>query len=364
MLYDEKFISGLPEPEIGWKSPLVVYVVKEVNEQYKKFKIYLEDWFKKIDDEKKASYYSRLRSMDDKEFLAQIHELFVYDFCESLGEVDRDPELEHGKTPELLWDIGGQKALLDVVTLFDPEERGNSKAATDDLLNYLSQIEHYFNVCVSYENIDLHNLKRKKIKKSLTDYLDGLDYENINPDEELVLDDYGFTGVFIPVPRKNHQKKNISFAVLGPADNIEPSKSIEKRIKSKLAKYKWTGPLFVATCKSASFGVDWEDVAEILYGPPVIKFNPVTKEHFEVIGEGGLVMPRGGGMPLNTSLTGVLYCELEWGSGDLPRLIVMYLVNPYAKHPISLPIPSYPVIDEKVIRFEWSNTSNEDLGRD
>lgn len=148
MLYDEEFISGLPEPELGWKSPLVVYVAKEVNEQYKKFNIYIEDWFEKIDEEKKSSYYPRLRSMDDKEFLAQIHEFFVYDFCEGLGEVDIDLELEDGKTPELLWDIQGQKALLDVVTLFDPEERGKSKTAIDDLLNYLSEIEHYYNVCV------------------------------------------------------------------------------------------------------------------------------------------------------------------------------------------------------------------------
>ncbi|WP_255253903.1 hypothetical protein [Bacillus toyonensis] len=34
-------------------------------------------------------------------------------------------------------------------------------------------------------------------------------------------------------------------------------------------------------------------------------------------------------------------------------------MNPYAKYLISLSIPSYPAIDEKVIRFEWSNTSNE-----
>ncbi|OAH53857.1 hypothetical protein AWH48_11335 [Domibacillus aminovorans] len=361
MLYDDEFISKLPEPDKSWKSPLVVYVAKEVNEQYKKFKLYIEEWFQRIDEEKKASYYSRLRSLDDKEFLAQIHEFFVYDFCEGLGLVDLDPELEDGKTPELLWDIQGQKALLDVVTLFDPEERGKSKAAIDELLNYLSEIEHYYNICVWYENIDLHNLKRKNIKRALSDYLDGLDFENMKPEEELIMDDNGLVGTFIPVPRQDQQKKNISFAILGPAEGNEPNKSIEKRIKSKLSKYKWSGPMFVAICKSADFGVDWDDVAEVLYGPPIIKYNPVTREHVEVIGQGGLVMPRGGNAPKNTSLSGVLYCELKWVSGSLPELNVRYLINPYAKYPISLPIPSYPVIDEKVIRFEWSNTSNEDL---
>lgn len=355
MLYDDEFINGLPEHEKGWKSPLVVYIAKEVNERYKKFKIYIEEWFERIDEEKKASYYSRLRSMDDKEFIAQINELLVYDFCENLGEVDRDPELEDGKTPELLWDIQGQKALLDVVTLFDTEARGNSKKAIDDLLNYLSEIEHYYDVGVRYENIDLHNLKRKNIKRELIAYLDGLEFENIDPEEGLVMDDYGFVGLFVPVPRKNKQKKNLSFAILGPAEEIEPNKSIEKRIKSKLSKYKWPGPIFVAICKIADFGVDCDDVAEILYGPTIIKFDPVKKEHIEVIEPGGFVMPRGEGAPKNTSLTGVLYCELKWESGGLPELKVRYFINPFAKYPIFLPIPSYPVIDKKVIRFEWYN---------
>ncbi|WP_430489155.1 hypothetical protein [Rossellomorea marisflavi] len=352
MLYDEEFIKGLPEPEKSWKSPLVVYVAKEVSEQHKNFKNYLEKWYEKIDEEKKASYYSRLRSLNDKEFIAQIHEFFVYDFCEGLGEVDLDPVLEDGKTPELLWDIQGQNVLLDVVTLFDPEKKENSNAAVNELLNYLGEIEHYYDVCVSYENIVLHNLKRKKIKKALIDYLDGLDFNNIQSDEELIMDDYGFEGVFIPVPRKNYQKKNLAFAILGPAEGIEPNKSIEKRIKSKLSKYKWPGPMFVAICKSADFGVDYDDVVEVLYGPPIIKYNPVTKEHKEVLGQGGLLMPRGENAPQNTSLTGVLYCELKWGSGSLPELNVRYLINPYAKYPISLPIQSYPVIYGKEIRFE------------
>lgn len=170
--------------------------------------------------------------------------------------------------------------------------------------------------------IDLHNLKRKKIKKALIDYLDSLDFENIGPEEELVMDDFGYVGVFVPMPRNNRQKKNLSFAILGPAEGIEPNKSIEKRIKSKLTKYKWAGPMFVAICKSGDFGVDWDDVAEVLYGPPIKKYNPTTKEHFEVLGHGGLLMPRGESAPKNTSLTGVLYCEFKWPDGGLPKLQV------------------------------------------
>lgn len=80
--------------------------------------------------------------------------------------------------------------------------------------------------------------------------------------------------------------------------------------------------MFVAICKSGDFGVDWDDVAEVLYGPPIKKYNPTTKEHFEVLGHGGLLMPRGESAPKNTSLTGVLYCEFKWPDGGLPKLQV------------------------------------------
>ena len=145
-----------------------------------------------------------------------------------------------------------------------------------------------------------------------------------------------------------------------PTEDIEPVNAIEKRIKSKLAKYKWNGPVFVAVCKSADFGVDWYDVAEVLYGPIVISYNPSTKECLEIINTGGFVMPKGNNQPNNTSLTGILHCELEWGE-VLPTLKVKYLMNPFAKYPIRLPILSYPNVDDK-ITFEWGNEENEEIG--
>ncbi|WP_315111432.1 hypothetical protein [Clostridium intestinale] len=359
MLYDEEFINGLPNPEAGWKSPLVAYVAKEASEQHKRLKEYFESWYEELPPDKKASYFSRLRSLSDKEFLAQIFEFFVADFCKVLGNVEFNPTLEDGKTPELLWEIQGQSCLLDVVTSFDPKDKGETNRGINDLLNYLGSIEHYYNIGVEYKNIDIKNLKMRRIKKELIKYLDSLDYNGISPEDKLIIDDFGFCGTFIPALRVRKEKKPILFALMVSPKDVEPTKAIEKRIKSKLTKYKWNGPVFVAICKGADFGVDLDNVAEILYGQSVLIYNNVTKDYFETIDKGGFVMPRGSNPPNNTSLTGILYCEMKWGKG-LPTLQVKYLMNPFAKYPIQLSIPSYPRVYAGRIIFEWIN--NDDQG--
>ncbi|WP_214885516.1 MULTISPECIES: hypothetical protein [unclassified Exiguobacterium] len=351
MLYNDEFVSSLTEAEEFWKSPIVVCVAKEKNEKCKQLKNYIEKWFEKIDEDKKKSYSSRLKSLDDKVFLAQVSEFFVYEYCDRLGEIDLDPELKDGKTPELLWDIKGQKALLDVVTLFDNEKREKSNQAIDRLLNYLGKIEHYYNIIVYYENIDEHNIKPKKIKDTLIGYLDGLDLKNVEEQEELIIHDFGFVGGFIPIPKMKFIKDKIYFSLLGPIEEIEANNSIEKRIKSKLSKYKWGGPLFVAICNSASFGVDWEDVAEVLYGPSNLRYNSSTGEYELVRVEGGILLPRGRSEPKNTSLTGVLFCELKWKAEGELEFKVGHFLNPFAKYPITLPVCSYITIEKDKIVF-------------
>lgn len=356
MLYDDKFISSLPETEEAWKSPIVVHIAKEKNEQCKQLKIFIEQWFERIEGEQKKSYSTRLKSLDDEVFLAQLSELFVYDFCDKLGEINRDPELDNGKTPELIWNIQDNRALLDVVTLFDNDERGKSNDAIDYLLNYLGKLEHYYNLSIEYENIDRPTLEPKKIKRKLIKYLDCLDFQNIKDGEELKIDEFGFAGVFFPVCKPSYQKEKVRFlSLMGPSQEIQPNASISNRIRSKLKKYKWDGPLFVAICKSASFGVDWEDVAEVLYGPSLIRYNPKMEKHKTVLGEGGILMPKEKSAPKNTSLTGVLFCELAWRGGEMPEFKVGYFINPFAKYPITLPVCTYPTIEKDKVVFDWKH---------
>lgn len=119
--------------------------------------------------------------------------------------------------------------------------------------------------------------------------------------------------------------------------------------------------MFVAICKQADFGVEWEDVASILYGQFKVMYNPDIKKAINKLDETGLVMSKGKIPPNNTSLTGILHCELIWTEG-LPKLIVKYLMNPFAKYPVFLKIPSYPRVEEGKILFEWSNNPNQNIG--
>ncbi|MGO4107888.1 hypothetical protein [Paenibacillus sp. YAF4_2] len=362
MLYDLDFIQNLPEPEEGWKAPLVAYVAKSSTDKHASFKEFLEKCFNNIPDDQKPNYYSRLRSLDDKIFIAQANEFLVAEMCSMHGEVDFNPTLTNGQTPELLWTINESIGLLDVVTIFESEDTGQEGEEVDRLLNYLSDVEHFFDVGLWYQNIDRTSLKPSSIKKRLIQYLDNIDPDNIDPEEELIIEEDGFYGGFFISPKRdNTNKSKINFALLGPAQDVEPVKAIEKRIKSKLRKYKWDGPIFVAVCKAADFGVDWEEVAEVLYGPSVIHYNSKTREHEEVLGRGGLIMPKGSNPPLNSSLTGILHCEQNWNA-ELPTLTVKYLVNPFAKYPIQLPLPTYPNVENSLVRFEWKNRTKNDKG--
>ena len=207
MLYDEEFINSLPNPRIGWKSPLVAYVAKEACEQHRQLKIYIENWYEGLPERKKRSYFSRLRSINDKEFIAQIFEFFVADFCKSVGTIDFDPTLEDGKTPELLWEVEDHQCLLDVVTLFNKNDKDEADREIIILLNYLGTIQHYYNIGVKYKSINLKELKIKNIKKKLVGYLDALDYDRNSQYEELIIEDFGFVGSFTPMLNKLKEKK-------------------------------------------------------------------------------------------------------------------------------------------------------------
>ncbi|MFC0525908.1 hypothetical protein ACFFGV_20230 [Pontibacillus salicampi] len=360
-LYDKEFIESLPNLDGNWKAPYVVYVANGVTEKHKSMKAFIEDFYDSIPEDRKLDYYRRLRSQNDKEFLAQINEFLVAKFCSENGEIEFNPKLENGLTPELLWEINGQKVLLDVVTLFESEDIGKEQETIDHLLNYLSDVEHFFDVGIWYEIVDQKNYKPSGIKRKLIKYLDALDPTDVDPEEELVINSDGISGGFFISPKGNIETKSkIDFALLGPPRKIEPLKAIERRINSKLKKYKWEGPIIVAICKAADNGADWEEVAEVLYGPTIVRYDKKEGEYSECLGSGGILMPRGDSPPLNTSLTGILYCEQNWNE-ELPTLKIKYLINPFAKHQINLKIPSYPTVENERIKFDWINTQGEKL---
>lgn len=357
-LYDQEFVDTLP-PLKPWNTPAVVYVAREATPGHSNMKQFLETAFARVPDRKKAEVYARLRSLDDKTFIAQVFELYVADFCGRYGEVDFDPVLADDKTPDVLWSINGHNLILDVATVFDEEAAAEEIQAVNQLLGYLHQVEHYFHVLLDYDHIDLHNLRPSAIRDRLIQFLDSQDPNK--PDElELYYDGDGLTGRFSIVPRRDPTtRKPIAFAVMEPGRDIIPVPAIAKRIKSKVKKYKGHGPVVVALCKGGKHGLDWDDIATTLYGQTNISYDLRTKEPRIYIGPGGLVMPRGNLPPNNRSLVGVLYCNLMWDT-DEPNLQVYFLVNPFSETQISLPIPTYPVVEEGQIKFRWSDDHHQE----
>ncbi|MBO3444587.1 hypothetical protein [Clostridium sp. CCUG 7971] len=352
-LYDQDFINTLPEISGKWKAPLISYIAKEHNNYCKNLKNFIEQWYEKIEDKKKEDSYKRLRSQNDDELKAKINEFLVAEFCSSIGNIEFDPTIKDGKTPELLWFIDNKKALLDVVTLSPQEDVKKENHDIDILLNYLKNIESdKYNLIIHYDYIS-RGFKPKEIKLEIDRYLEKI-CDKSNYIEPLYIDKDYFRGEIDFIPRKSDDKRKVELGVSQPARMIEPVKSISKRIKGKLSKYKWDGPIFVAICSNSSFGCDWEDVAEVLYGKEIYDYNINTGETILKIDASGMVMPKSNGGILNTSLTGVLHCEII-NINDKPCLNVRYLKNPFSKYKVDINIPTYPKCDSEKIYFEWEN---------
>lgn len=353
-LYDDEFIKSLPTVDGKWKAPLISYIVSGKSEYNNNLRKLILEWYEKIPDNKKLDSYRRLRSTDDTELRAKINEFLVAEFCSNLGEIEFDPTIEEDKTPDILWRINKNLALIDVVTLSDEKNTKEEQHDIDNLLNYLKSVQNdKYDVIVEYENIN-RNLKKKEIKNIIERYLEQICKEEIKI-YTLPINRDDFNGIITFIPRKSTDTRNLEFGVSSPARCIVPLNSIRKRIKQKLSKYKWNGPVFVAICSNSSFGCDCYDVAEVLYGKETVSYNFETGETFLTIDGSGILMPDSKGKILNTSLTGVLHCEYV-SVDNTPKLKVKYLMNPFAKFKVDINIPTYPVLEGNKISFVWSNT--------
>lgn len=327
MLYDDDFCAELKSIKSSWKKPLVSYIASEETEEYKNLKILIEKWFSKICEDKKAEYSSRLKSLNDEIFIAQLFEFLVFEYCEAKYPLDIDPELDTGKTPEMIWHVHDDKVILDVVTLFDNKNDSQKVKLLDELINYLFEDVSNYSFGISFEDIDPSKLKKKKIKKELLHRAElG---ESLSKFE---IEEYGFKGEVEIIPKNKPGKTN--FFVQSMAKEIEPLKSIEKRIKSKVNKYKWDGALVVSICKNADFGADIDDIMEVLYGTTSYFYDPKSKKTNERINQDGLFTKQIDGKFQFTSLSGVLYCELVWN--EQPQIKVTYLENPNTKYKLNL----------------------------
>lgn len=363
MLYDEDFIRNLPQANGRWKTPLVVHVASENKVQYSNIRTLILKWYDRVRDDRKADYASRLRSLNDKEFMSQMMEFCVAELCECFGEVEFDPVLDDGRTPDLLWKIGDTRVLIDVVTLFESREDGADQQALEELISYLEKTSHYFDFMLFYDFIDRKAMKPKTVKQELMRYFDSLDPCFVGVDECCYVETDGFAGTLFP--RSKGVKSQVSrLGLMGPAMTVEPLKAIRERIREKLKKYgNWEGPVVVAVCKGTDFGVDWDDVASVLYGAINVQMNRSSGECQEFLGEGGLVMPYKGHAPNNRTLSGVLHCALGWSSDHL-QINGLFLENPHAKHPLDIGLPTYHpvIIRDRFVRFQWINNKGVELG--
>jgi hypothetical protein len=330
---------------------------------YSSARTLIEEYYRALPEGERNDVAQRLRSLDDDVFVAQLYEVYVSRFCAGMGEVFLHQALPDGKKPDIIWAVGGTRVVMDVVTMLGDKSSKVERRTIDDLLNYLGQIEHHFYVWVDYDEVDESCLQPSQVRSRLVAFLDRLDPAMTDEAEETVVLP-GFKATFAAIPRQNPEERQpIAFGVEEPARWIQPAKSVRGSVRKKTKKYgSATAPLLVAVCRGPSAdGVDWDDVATVLYGPVLYTPNVAAGSLHARLGPGGLVMPHGRPGPLNRSLTGVLHCA-PLRKGDEFGLQVRYLMNPYAERKLELPLPTYPTEDEGKYRFRWSTAPEIDPG--
>ena len=174
-----------------------------------------------------------------------------------------------------------------------------------ELIHYLFDDVSNYSFGITIEDINRSKLKRKLIKQELDKQAkSGVKYVHFDKDN------YGFEGS-IEVVGKSEQGK-MHFFVQSGIQNIKPLNSIERRIKSKVNKYKWGGTLIVAICRYADFGADIDDIKEVLYGTTSYFVDPISKCTIEKTNQDGLFTKKVAGNFQFTPLSGILYYELKW----------------------------------------------------
>jgi hypothetical protein len=120
VLYTKEFIASLPKP-VPFKNPWVVAFCNF--KSHAKTCELVEKWYEELPDEIKPRFKAKLLSSDDEVFIPAFHELSIYRFCQEEGwDIQYEPELENGLTPDLVVDTKKWgKVAIEVTTVFDAD---------------------------------------------------------------------------------------------------------------------------------------------------------------------------------------------------------------------------------------------------
>jgi len=328
MLYDERFLASIPQPESNERRSLV-----NLKARYPWLLRKLSDWYSVLLPDGNTNLESRLKSLKSAAFTAGFWELVVYRYLKQVGhDVLYEKEVEE-KTPDFYWPK--EKIIGDVISVSDPHYGEREEKFIHELENDLNNLSLSFDVFItsfrfsgtSYRRRDVLGWFRSLAEKPLTDF----------GDETLEYDDGETMIEFILLPRS----KDSIVRALGmfELDAEQMKKVVKGRLKKKVRKYQ--GLIIVFACSGLGFWNLNEDTLFMsLYGDQQIypikdqKAKKVTGWE-ETRATNGVFNNRwDNGKPANDRLLAVIYVDRVPQKERLFLRIKVYH-NPFSNPPLS-----------------------------
>lgn len=374
-LFDSEFIKSLPGID-KFSNPYVVFLCKSKDPRVINLRSQIENWFQNLSVDSQKEMFPKLRSLDDVQHLPAFYELVFNQYAlEEDWKVTKDPDIQ-GQHPDFLINYRGDSPFyLEVATIFKEKKLEKEEEKFNKLLRKIDQLDTLFFISVHLEKWLGEDVNYAKIVLFIKKWLGSLRFV---PDKihRIELNEFGFEGNFNASHRKGGEKK---FGCVGSwmppvRSGSWYTKEIREILANKRKKYKFLKrdciPFVIALCSGGDFFFDQLSLEWALYGQEQIVVRGVNtsepRTEFRRAFD-GLITPKPAlGIPRNTRISAVLFCEREWGLKGEQMLYNMKVYhNPWAVNPLDAEVfkklPQFVKAkeDEMGITMGWINNKKQ-----
>lgn len=351
MLYTPEFVASLPKP-VPFVNPWVVGLCNFDNSV--KTRALIEKWYEELPNDIKPRFKAKLLSVDDEAFKSAFHELAIYRYCYEEGwEIEYEPELPNGLTPDLIVDTKQWgKIAIEVTTVFDADEIGLGEKRRNMLTQKVALLDTDKVLDITHHGYPLANYKPARAAEKVKEWLATI-RENKSHKKTFDLCGCRFT---IAIDSRMQEYKPSIGCVLTESNDVSDVPDYTNRIKKKLnqKRMKYSSktldiPLLIVLADGVGLvRVDEHAVDKALFGQFTYtwfmdsdkpgQFGRDRSGHFTPSNN-----PEGEWFGKNTGISGVLFSSYK-GDGNFQMQLFH---NPVGKLPI--PFEAFKIMPQLVV---------------
>lgn len=315
----------------------------------------LERYFERYPEQHRKDLRSRLRSVIDRQHLAATFELILHEVLLSSGcvieEIEPTVPASNSRPDFLVRASDGQRFYLEAVV---PSGLSNVQAGAerrmDDALHAIDQVNSgSFYLSVFTEGLPEQPVPVGALRKSIQEWVGGLDYDAVKAAWDVdrarprfEQTHHGAQFRIEPIPRSTKPGSLPDRAIgvrMGGVKTVEDHVSIREAVIKKANRYGALDlPFIVAVNSMGEFSKE-DQAVMALFGTEAVGVRLTEDGGYETVErrvpDGVWYGPHG---PRKTGVSAVLSTEglTPWSLGQRPTRL---LLNPWAKHPLTPPIP-------------------------